>query len=182
MKSIAFVVLLPFLASLAAAGCSKKTSDCDAAIGKAIDNFAGSIKTEAPNPQVQQTRLTVIGKLRGALTQRCTEDKWPPEVVSCFRTAVSMKDMQGCQAKLGEAQRGKLLTQIRQVMMGSMGPRMPTGMAGHPPMLGGSGAAPAPAGSDAPAGGSAAPEAGGSAAPAPAPAPGSASAAGSGAK
>jgi hypothetical protein len=169
MKTIVLVALLAFLA---AAGCSKKTSDCDAAIGKGIDNFAASVKTEAPNPQVQETRLTVIGKLRGALTQRCTEDKWPAEVVSCFRTVVSMKDMQGCQAKLGEAQRSKLLTQVRQVMMGSMGPRMPVGMSGHPPMLAGSGGA-APVGSAAPpAGGSAAPEASGSAAPGGAAAPG----------
>lgn len=186
MKTIVLVVLL------AAAGCSKKTSDCDASINKGIDNFAASVKTESPNPQVQETRLTVIGKLRGALTQRCMEDKWPAQVVSCFRTVVSMKDMQACQAKLGEAQRSKLLTQIRQVMMGSLGPRMPVGMSGHPPMLAGSGGA-APEGSAAPpAVGSAAPEAGGSAAPggataptpggAAAPVPGGATAPGAGAK
>jgi hypothetical protein len=153
--------MIVLVAVLAAAGCSKKRSDCDAAIAKAMDSFAASIKADSPNPQVQETRLTVIGKLRGTLTQRCTEDKWPAEVVSCFTTVVGMKDMQACQAKLNEAQRTRLLTEIRQVMMGSMGQRMmPSGMAGHPAMLAGSGA---PGGAAVPAG-SAVPPAAGSAA------------------
>ena len=165
--------MIVLVAVLAAAACSKKRSDCDAAIAKAMDNFAASIKADSPNPQVQDTRLHVIGKLRGTLTQRCTEDKWPAEVVSCFATVVAMKDMQACQARLAEAQRTKLLAEIRQVMMGSMGPRMmPSGMAGHPATLAGSGA---PSGAAAPAGagGSAAPPVGGAAA---SPASGSAAA------
>jgi hypothetical protein len=134
MKTIAFVALL------AAAGCSKKTPDCDASIGKGMDNFAASVKTSAPNPQLQETRLTMISKLRGTLTQRCNEDKWPAEAVTCFTTVGSMKDMQTCQAKLSDEQRTKLVNEIRQVMMGSMGSmRMPNGLPGHPPMLGSAG-------------------------------------------
>ena len=168
MKTIVLVALL------AAVGCSKKTSDCDAAISKGMDNFASSIKTDAPNAQAQETRLTVISKLRVTLTQRCNEDKWPAEVVSCFTTVSRKKDMQACQAKQGEAQRTKLLTEIRQVMMGSLGSRMPSGTAGHPTMLAGSGdpggtpaapsGTPAMAGSPSPASGS--PAAGGTPAPA----------------
>jgi hypothetical protein len=160
MKTIVFVALL------AAAGCSKKTSDCDASIGKGMDNFAASVKTSAPNPQLQETRLNMISKLRGTLTQRCNEDKWQAEVVTCFTTVGSMKDMQTCQAKLSDEQRTKLVNEIRQVMMGSMGSmRMPNGLPGHPPMLGSAGA-----------GGSGGPEAiggmpGSRAGSAPAPAP-----------
>lgn len=134
MKTMVFVALL------AAAGCSKKSSDCDASIGKGMDSFAATVKASAP-PQMQEARLTVISKLRGTLTQRCTEDKWPADVVSCFTTVVSMKDMQTCQAKLNEEQRTKLVSEIRQVMMSSMGSmRMPPGLPGHPPMLGSAGA------------------------------------------
>ncbi|HEX2691922.1 MAG TPA: hypothetical protein VHN14_35175 [Kofleriaceae bacterium] len=153
MKTIVLVALL------AAAGCSKKGSDCDAAITKGMDNFAASIKANAPktnaiNPQMQENMLNVVGKLKGTLTQRCTEDKWPAEVVSCFPTVATMRDMQTCQAKLSSEQNAKLMAEIRQVMMSSMtGSRMPAGVAGHPSMLSGSGSPAAPpAGSDAPAG------------------------------
>src|SRR5512140_431519 len=168
MKTIVLVALL------AAAGCSKKTSDCEAAIGKGMDNFASEIKTTAPDPKMQEMRMGVITKLRGALTQRCNEDKWPAEVVACFNTVHGMKDMQGCQVKLNDAQRAKLMNEIREVMMSTMGARMPAGLAGHPATLTGSSAAPegtggagaAPAGTGmAPAGTGAAP-AGTGAAPA----------------
>jgi hypothetical protein len=165
MKMIVFVALL------AAAGCSKKTADCEASIGKGMDNLEASVKAAKSNPQMQDNRLTVLTKLRGTLTQRCNEDKWPAEVVSCFATVVSMKDMQGCQAKLSNDQRSKLVTEIRQVMVGSMGAmRMPGGVPGHPPMLapGSAGGAPGAPGGDTPGSpaGSAAAPGGAGAAPA----------------
>jgi hypothetical protein len=169
MKMIVFVALL------AAVGCSKKTSDCDASIGKGLDNFAASVQASAPNPQMQETRLKIISKLRGTLTQRCNEDQWPAEVVSCFTTVASMKDMQSCQAKLSNEQHTKLVNEVRQVMMGSAGSmRMPSGVPGHPPMLTpgsgapeASGAMPgAPAGAAAPPAGAAGPPAGSAAPPA----------------
>jgi hypothetical protein len=124
MKTIMFVVLL------AAAGCSKKGSDCDASIGKGIDTFAATIKASAPNPQIQENKLGMLSKLRGTLTQRCTEDKWSPEVVSCFATVVMMKDMQACQAKLGSEQRTRLLAEVREIMMSTMGTRVSASLAG----------------------------------------------------
>jgi hypothetical protein len=117
--------------------------------------------------------MNVIGKLRGRLTERCNEDKWPPEVVSCFATVASLKEMQACQGKLNEDQRTKLLSEIRQVMMGARGDsRMPPGLGGHPPMLGSPGPG-APGGdtagsAPAAAGSAAAPAPTGSAAPSPA--------------
>ncbi len=180
MKMIVFVALL------AAAGCSKKAaSDCDASIAKGMDSFEAAVKASMSNPQMQENRMTMLTKLRGTLTQRCNEDKWPAEVVTCFTTVASMKDMQACQAKLSEEQRTKLIAEIRQVMMSSMGSmRMPNGVPGHPPGLapGGSGAPETTGGAPGAPAGSAAPPAGSAAAPtSPAPAGSAAgSAAGSG--
>jgi hypothetical protein len=148
MKKIMLVALLA-----AAAGCgSKKTgSDCDAAIAKAIENFAKNIKERAPNPQIVERMMSTMDKLKGVLTERCKADGWPPEVVSCFTTVNTRKDMQACQAKLSPEQSSKLTGEIAQVMMGAggmgMGQRMPPGMPGHPDTLTanpGSGATPAP--------------------------------------
>lgn len=172
MKTIMFAALL------AAAGCSKKGSDCDVAIGKGIDSFAATIKASAPTPQIQENKLSMLGKLRGTLTQRCTQDKWSPEVVSCFATIVMMKDMQACQGKLSSEQRTRLLEEVREIMVNTMGTRVSRGLGGPGGPGGPDGSAAAPVGSAAaPVGSAAAPA--GSAAPAPegsaAPAPGAGS-------
>ncbi len=130
MKMIVLVALL------ASAACSKKTADCDASITKGMDNFATTVKSRAP-AQMQQTMLTVVGKLKTTLVGRCTQDGWSPEVGTCFETVSSQKEVQACLGKLPEDQRTKVTGEIRQVMMSSMGPRMPPG-AGHPQMLNGS--------------------------------------------
>jgi hypothetical protein len=169
MKTIVFVALL------AAAGCSKQASDCETSINKGMDNFAASVKTAGLNPAMQTARMDVVTKLRTTLTQRCNEDKWPAEVVSCFTTVATMKEMQACQSKLSNEQRTKLVGEIRQIMMGAM--RMPNGVPGHPSTLapGGAGSA-APDGSGGmagshpdPAAGSAAPASGSAPATPPAP-------------
>jgi hypothetical protein len=132
MKTIVLVALL------AAAGCSKKAgSDCEPAIAKGMDNFTATIKSRATNPQMQETMAGVITKLKGVLVKHCTADKWAPEVTQCFTTVSNMKDMQECQAKLSEENRSKLMTEIREVMMNSRGPRMPGNIPGHPTTLGG---------------------------------------------
>jgi len=152
MKMIVLVALL------ATTGCSKKGSnkgsDCDSAISQGMANFTASRKTAA-NPKMQENMQNMVGKLKTALTQRCNEDKWPPEVMTCFTTVAKMKDMLACQAKLSAEQQAKLKTEIQQVMLGAMGGmRMPSDDAGHPPMLTGSGdpGAGGPGGSAAPAG------------------------------
>lgn len=183
MKTIALMVLL------AAAGCSKQGSDCDASIAKGIESVTETVKAGAANPQMQQNRIATMAKLKTTLTQRCGEDKWAGEVVQCFSTVKSMKDMQECQGKLNTEQRTKLLTEVRQIMLDSRGPRMPEGVPGHPPTLTGSAgsgnSAGGPDGSAAPPapapGGPAAPAPSGSASPPAAPAPAQ-PAAGSGSK
>jgi hypothetical protein len=154
MKTIILVALL------AAAGCSKKSADCDAAIAKGINNLTESVKSRG-GPQLEAS-LAIIDKLKGTLTKHCTEDKWPAEVVQCFTTVSNQKDMRGCQEKLTTEQKSKLMTDIQQVMMGSI--RMPPG--GHPSTLSGSGA---PPGADPAAAGSAAPAPGSTEPPAAAP-------------
>jgi len=159
MKKIVLVVLLV----AAACGNKNKVSECDASIAKGIDGFTAALKSRgAANPQMQDRMMEAMAKLRNALTQRCTEDKWPPEVVSCFTIVTSMKDMQTCQSKLTEEQRAKLRADLNEVMAGMRAPRMPDGVPGHPSGLAGSG--------DPGAGNPG--SAGGSAAPAGVPAPG----------
>jgi hypothetical protein len=160
MKKIVLVVLL------AAAGCSKKGTDCDAAIAKGMDNFTATTKERAPNPKVLERMMGMVDKLKSTLTERCKADGWSAEVVTCFTTVTNRKDMQACQSKLTPEQQSKLTSDLMQVMTGAGGMRpggmgaMPPGMAGHPGTLApGGSAAGDPAAPGAPAGSPAAPPA-----------------------
>src|SRR5690242_13902182 len=138
MKKILLVVVL------VAAGCTKKGgSDCDAAIGKGMENFTANMKEHAPNPQILEKMMGMVDKLQSALTERCKADGWSAEATKCFETVANRKDMQGCQSKLTPEQASKLTTEITQVMMNAMGGMrpggMPPGMAGHPGTLAPSG-------------------------------------------
>jgi hypothetical protein len=169
MKTIMLIALL------AAVGCGGKKgaetadtgSECADAINKGMDGMAAAIKARGSNAEVPEALQSILGKLRTALTERCSQDKWSPEALACYKTVTSQPEVRACQSKLTVDQRTKLSTQLRQVMMGGM--QMPQGM-GHPPALQGSaggsppgsapaasgavpGAAPAaPAGSAEPAG------------------------------
>ena len=172
MKTIVMVALL------AAAACNKSapTSECEVSVGKGLDTFAATVKARTNNVEMQKQMTGVVGKLRTTLVQRCTEDKWAPEVLTCFQTVTNMRDMQACQGKLSAEQHTKVSTAIREVMMNSG--RMPAGAAGHPGTLQGSDATGAAPAAGAPAAG--APAAGAPAAGAPAAgAPAAGSAAGS---
>ncbi|MBX3154674.1 MAG: hypothetical protein KF773_01655 [Deltaproteobacteria bacterium] len=85
----------------------------------------------------------VKDKLRPIYEERCTQDKWPADVMACFATASGFEALQGCRQRLVFEPREKLIQQIRGVM-GAMG----GGMGGRPPMgHGGAGSdakAPAP--------------------------------------
>jgi hypothetical protein len=172
MKNIVLVALL------VAAGCSKKGPDCSAAIGKGIDRYLdGAKQTAAGSPRGEST-LKLGDKLKAAMTQRCTDDKWQTDVVVCFGNVVTSADLKACQDRLTRDQRTKLDNVVFPIMMGGMGvngARMPPGLAGHPPMLAGS----ASGSGDAP--GSAAPPAGEAVNPGAAAGSGAAPAAGSGA-
>lgn len=158
------IVLLVRIALLAAAGCSKQGPDCSAAVGKGVDGYVASVKkAAASSPRLDITKIA--DKLKAAMTQRCNDDKWQPDVVTCVGNAASSDDLNACEDKLTRDQKTKLGTVVYPIMMGGMGAsgsRMPPGLEGHPPMLGGSsnGSAAAPGdseGASAPAGSAAAP-------------------------
>jgi hypothetical protein len=140
-----------FAATLALIGCSKKSGQ-DTASGpscaEAVTKAVGAMPGGPGGGEVQ-------AKLQTIMTTRCTEDKWPPAVVSCYATTVKdMASMKKCREMLSQEQQTKLMTEIRAVMMGAAG-------AGGGPMHGGGaptgageapgGSAAAPTGSDTPA-------------------------------
>jgi hypothetical protein len=158
MKTIMLIALL------AAVGCGGKKSensaetgsDCADAINKGMDGMTAALKARGSDAAVPEAMLTILGKLRTTLTERCTQDKWSPEALTCYRAVTSQPEVRACQKKLTDEQRTKLSAQLRQVMMGGM--QMPQG-AGHPPTLqpSGSGSG-APGGSPPATAGAAAPE------------------------
>jgi hypothetical protein len=175
MKTIVLVALLT------AAGCSKKGSDCDSAIGKGMDNFSATLKANSGKssmitPQIMEEMQKRLGTLRTTLIQRCTEDKWPAEVTTCFATVSKRDEMQACQSKLSPEQQQKVTQAVMQVMMSGRGGQMPAGVAGHPSALSGSGTAAPPADTTAPG---SAPAPAGSAPAGSAPAPAGSAPAGS---
>jgi len=115
MKSIALVALL------AAAGCSKTGPDCGPPINKGMDKMAAALKANpaaAANPQRMEAMMGVVDKLRTAMTQRCTEDKWPAEALPCFAEVSGQREVRACEDKLTPDQRTKLTQQLQQIMLG----------------------------------------------------------------
>jgi len=143
--------MIVLAALLAAAGCSKKSgTDCESAIAKGVDSMLATVKSSS-SQQVRDSVKEIAGKLRTALTQRCTEDKWAIEVVECYAKLTTQGEMQACESKLSAEQRTKLRRDLIQIMTST---RMPG--TGHPPSLSGSGApgagSAAPSGAAAPTG------------------------------
>lgn len=130
MKTIVLVALL-------AAACSKQPTDlCGASIGKGMETFTAAIKDRASNPGMQQMMLGVVDKLKVTLVKRCTDDRWPAKVATCFEKVTSQREIKACLDQLPADLRGKTSAEIREVMMG--GARMPTGLPGHPETRAGS--------------------------------------------
>jgi hypothetical protein len=133
------------MAALALVGCKKKTETSAAEGPSCADAIAKAVGAMPGGPGGG----TVQAQLKELMTRRCTEDKWPAEVVSCYATQVTdMASMKTCREKLPQDKQTALMTEIRGVMMGASG-------AGGGPMHGAPSAHPAAAGSAAP--GSAAP-------------------------
>jgi hypothetical protein len=68
-------------------------------------------------------------KLRPIYEKRCTDDKWPAEVMECFAKAEGMPALKKCRLNLPEVAKQNLIDQIGMVMNaagGSMG-RPPRG-------------------------------------------------------
>src|ERR1700710_2512169 len=162
MKAILFCSAL----ALVGFGCKKgsSASSCADAINKGVDTMmaAGAKRMEGAPPAMKAKMDETAVKLKGVITNRCTEDKWSADVIDCYSKAQKRTDLRDCRNKLPEDQQQKLQAEEQGVMMGAgfggVAPHgdMGSGMADHPPM----GSAVAPT----------APDGSGMAPPAPAPA------------
>ena len=170
MKAILFCSAL----ALFTVGCKKgsSASSCADAINKGVDTMmaAGAKRMEGAPPEMKAKMDEMAVKLKGVITNRCTEDKWPADVIDCYSKAQKRTDLRDCRNKLPQDQQAKLQSEETSVMLGAgfgggmrpHGDMGGSGMAGSgmaPPATDGS--AMAPAGSAAaPAGSAAAPAAG----------------------
>lgn len=149
MKKMVLMVLL------VAAGCSRKGSDCGEAIGRGVDRFvAAPQQLPAGSPRLDISKIAE--RMKAAMTQRCTDDRWQPDVVACVGSA----DLKVCEDKLTRDQRTKLDNQLFPIMRGGMGAggaRMPPGIEGHPAVLTGNATGSAAPSGDPAGAGSAAP-------------------------
>ncbi len=133
MKAILFV------SALALVGCSKKSEEsggdpCAAAINPAIDKMVGARK-DAP-PEMTE----IANKLRTLMTQHCRDNKWPDDVIACFKTASDQPSIKKCRQMLPQELAQKLQIDIMKAMTaGSPREKAREHMSGHGGMGGGSG-------------------------------------------
>ena len=146
MKTILLCVVL------ALSGCKKGGGgggDCANAIGPSIDRMtaAGAKRMEAANvaPEMKAKMDEAASKLKVAIINRCTTDKWSNDVVDCYKKAEKREDLSACRAKLPDDQAKALHTDelgvmtslgVGRGMMGGHGG--PGGPGGPPPSMGAS--------------------------------------------
>jgi len=137
MKTILVCTLLALLGC----GSKKGAGNCADAIGKGVDTMmaAGAKRMEnAPADQKAKMEDAAV-KLKGVITNRCTEDKWSAEVVDCYASAEKREDLRNCRAKLPPDSAAKLQKEEMEVMVGAgFGGMRPHGMGGsgdHPDSL-----------------------------------------------
>lgn len=141
MKTILFCTALAFL------GCKKgsSASSCADAVTKGVDTMmaAGAKRMESAPADMKAKMEEASVKLKGVMTNRCTEDKWTADVISCYAAAAKREDLRNCRAKLPPDQAAKLQKEEMDVMMGAgfggmrggaMGGHM-DGSGGHPDTL-----------------------------------------------
>ncbi len=66
----------------------------------------------------------VVDTLRGALNTRCTEDKWPADVLGCLGTVKKREDIQACIGKLPKDLSDKATAEIMKTMSTGLNMRM----------------------------------------------------------
>ena len=155
MKAILFCSAL----ALVGFGCKKgsSASSCADAINKGVDTMmaAGAKRMEGAPPEMKAKMDEAAVKLKGVITNRCTEDKWSADVIDCYSKAAKREDLRNCRNKLPQDQQAKLQSEEMLVMMGAgfggmrpHGDMSGSGMATPPANPDGSGMAP-PVGSNA---------------------------------
>jgi hypothetical protein len=133
MKTILFCTALALLGC----GGKKGAGNCADAIGKGVDTMmaAGAKRMENAPPDQKAKMDEAAVKLKGVITNRCTEDKWSAEVVDCYASAQKREDLRNCRAKLPPDSAAKLQKEEMDVMAGAgFGGMRPHGMG-----MGGSG-------------------------------------------
>jgi hypothetical protein len=130
MKTIGLLVALTLFA-----GCKKggsAASQCSDSISKGVDKMIAIRKEKmqkADMPPELKAKMDerakkmdeVSGALKQAITNRCTEDKWPADVIKCYGDASSMEELRSCREKLPADQQAKLRNEEMQVMMKASG-------------------------------------------------------------
>ena len=119
MHKLAIVMLL----ALAACGSKKQDSSapapCAEAAKAATDALLAAPMANAQVPDDQKASMKDKGaKLAAVLEKHCTDDKWPADVVTCYKQATSMNDMKTCRAKLPADQAQKVLQEEMSAMTG----------------------------------------------------------------
>lgn len=148
MKTILFCTALALLGC----GSKKGAGNCAEAIGKGVDTMmaAGAKRMENAPPEQKAKMDEAAVKLKGVITNRCTEDKWSSEVVDCYATAQKREDLRNCRTKLPPESAAKLQKEEMEVMIGAgFGGMRPHGMGSgageHPEALQGNVPPPPPA-------------------------------------
>ena len=85
----------------------------DARLGSATDGGEKKAK-------MLERSQKVVEQLRAPLTTRCTEDKWGPDVVSCFSTVSKREEIQACLAKLPHDIEKKASDDVMKAMTAGM--------------------------------------------------------------
>jgi len=119
--------------ALALAACKKSEDGKGAAAGGAEVACSAAIAKGLEGLGARGEAGGVKEKLQGIYTKRCTEDRWPADVLACFESAVGMAAMKACRGKLPPEQSAKLQADIMAVMAGAGGAGGAGGMMGGAP-------------------------------------------------
>jgi hypothetical protein len=92
--------------------------DCASVLDKVVDHLIKAGMTEGASesgPMSAEVKSEVdrmakemerMGKpIKAALTKACTDDKWPADVLACYKAATAAADFDACEAKLSPDQR-----------------------------------------------------------------------------
>ncbi len=127
------------LIALALVACSKKQDagpaapSCDAAAKTAVEAMVQRAKDRLASARLpadirtkMEERTKKLDEIRprfvALIANRCTDDKWSPEVVACYSKASSVEQMRDCRGKLPEPLQQKLMSEEMNLMAGAMGP------------------------------------------------------------
>ena len=117
MKKLIVIVAL-------VAACKGKSDRCTEA-STSVDRMMAKFAGAAGMPEQVKAEMKERGdKLKAAIVKRCTEDKWPSDVIDCYAKASSKSDITTCREKLPPELAGKLQAEEMQGMLG--GPMRPS--------------------------------------------------------